>query len=578
MPDIKLSQIQISFDETHHLYQGKRLYEKNFKKVMSFHPPGLAAVEDQSGAYHVNFKAEPLYERRFRKTFGYYGGLAAVEDESGWYHIDEAGNPAYEFRYEWVGNFQEERCPVRNSEGFYFHVDKKGEPVYDTKFRYAGDFKYGIAAVYTLDGFARHIDKNGKFIHDKKFLELGVYHKGFAVARDEHGYFHVDKNGDQLYKERHAFVEPFYNGFALIRTKEGELQIIDESGNLIKNILDETTITVQESLRLDLQKLFVGYWDTQIINVIARLEIPDHVKNGCNTFDELKKKIAIPETSLLMIIRMMKVWNLMRIKDGKYEITNKGLLLTESHPNGLKFAAMMWADEHYKTMGALLEAIRTHKPQFERIFGLPFFEYLARNEEKAAVYNKAMEQYGMDYDELLEFHDFSSSKTVMDVGGGSGHLLMKILKRNKSIEKGILFELPEFINSIRTSNPNDEKITRIEYFGGNFFNEIPFKADTILLSRVLHDWDDGNATKILKNVKNALKENGKVLIFEMIIPEDAAFDIGTSLNFNLLVMVGGRERTLKEFKRILNASGLKINKILTCRSIISMIIAEKTKE
>lgn len=577
MPDIDLTQIEISFDETHHLYQGKRLYQKTFNKIMSFHPPGLAAVEDSSGAYHIDYEGEPVYEHNFRKTFGYYEGLAAVEDESGWYHIDTVGNPVYKNRFKWVGNYQEERCPIRNSEGLYFHINKMGEPVYATKFRYVGDFKYGIAVVYTFGGFARHIDKNGKFIHNEKFLELGVYHKGFAIARDEHGYFHVAKRGNQLYAERYADVEPFYNGLALIRTKEGELQIIDETGNVINKVLDETTITVQESLRNNLQKLFVGYWDTQIINVIARLGILDCIQNGCNTFNELKTKIAVPENSLQMIIRMMRVWNLIRIKENKYEITNKGLLLTEDHVKSLKYAAMMWADEHYKTMGALLDAIKTYKPQFETIYGLTFFEYLARNEEKAKIYNKAMERYGKDQHELLELHDFSKSKTIVDVGGGNGHLLMKIMKRDRSIKKGILFDLPEIIRYSKTSNLNDENITKIDYIGGNFFDEIPVNADTILLSRVLHDWDDENAIKILRNVKDALQEDGKVLIFEIITPENTQFDIGTSLNFNLLAMLGGKERALKEFERIFEAAGFKITKVLTLRSIISMIVVEKER-
>ena len=112
--NISLEKIEISMNETYHLYEGKPIYEKKFDSVMSFHQPGVAAVKDKSGTYHIDLGAKPIYQKRFIKTFGFYDGLAAVVDNSGWYHIDLEGNAQYLERYEWVGNFQEDRCPVRD--------------------------------------------------------------------------------------------------------------------------------------------------------------------------------------------------------------------------------------------------------------------------------------------------------------------------------------------------------------------------------------------------------------------------------------------------------------------------------
>ena len=83
--EIKLDKINISMDETHHLYEGNPLYDKKFKLVMSFHPPGVAAVMDELDSYHIDFNGEPIYRKRFLKTFGYYKNRAAVMDDSGWY-------------------------------------------------------------------------------------------------------------------------------------------------------------------------------------------------------------------------------------------------------------------------------------------------------------------------------------------------------------------------------------------------------------------------------------------------------------------------------------------------------------
>ena len=221
---------EISFDETHHILDGHPLYEKKFSRVMSFHPPGYAAVCDAGGAFHIDITGEPVYSARFVKTFGYYEGCAAVSDSTGWYHIDPAGNEMYRDRYSWVGNFQECRCVVKDRAGLYFHIDLTGRPAYPERYSYTGDFKYGIAVVVVGNSRATHIGKQGQFIHGIWYCECDIYHKGCAVARDETGYLHINKAGFPLYSERYAWAEPFYNGFALCRTFDGNLIVRSEDG------------------------------------------------------------------------------------------------------------------------------------------------------------------------------------------------------------------------------------------------------------------------------------------------------------------------------------------------------------
>jgi len=118
--DFQIEDINISFDETYHLHNGKPLYKKRFRKVMSFHPPGVAAVEDDSGAYHINLKGEAIYPQRYRKTYGFYENIATVVDDEGYFHIDTAGKPIHDRRFDWAGNFQEKRCVIRDFDGYIF--------------------------------------------------------------------------------------------------------------------------------------------------------------------------------------------------------------------------------------------------------------------------------------------------------------------------------------------------------------------------------------------------------------------------------------------------------------------------
>ena len=133
----------------------------------------------------------------------------------------------------------------------------------------------------------------------------------------------------------------------------------------------------------------------------------------------------------------------------------------------------------------------------------------------------------------------------------------------------------EYFEDTQVSVKNSEVKSKIKFVAGNFFDSISEKADTILMSRVLHDWNDSNGLKILRNIHSSLKKNGRLLLFETIVPDEITSDVGIRLNFNLLVCVGGKERTLKEFQKLLQNTNLLINEVKSGNGIISLIIAQK---
>ncbi len=572
---IILTEIELSRDETYHIYNGIPLYGKKFVSVMSFHLPGIAAVRDETSAYHIDLEGKPIYQQRFIKTFGFYGGIAAVVDESGWFHINTKGKPQYKEIYDWVGNFQEERCVVRDKEDNYFHIKTDGNVAYIERYNYAGDFKYGIAVVYNHDGQAKHINKDGSEVHKKKFKELGVFHKDFAIAKDDYGAFHINKAGESLYTQRFMWVEPFYNGFAFVCDFFDQKFIINENGKIIQTVVNENSFLIKNSLRKKLMSMLVGHWNTQILYSIVKLEVLEAIKKGYNTFKKLNEYLGIPNTSLDMVIRLLKLWNFINEINGLFKVNYIGDLLTENHPRSLKYATLMWGDEHYIAMSSLFEALKSYKPQFKNIYDLDVFQYFEKNKEKGAIFHKAMKEYSVDYDDLLLLHDFNNTKTILDVGGGSGHLLEKILTKNYHIKEAFLFDLPKVLEIAEASIKDNKIKSKIKFISGDFLNEIPLKVDTIVMSRVLHDWDDSKVLEILKNISLSLKESGTLLLLETIVPEDSNYDVGITLNFNLLVCTGGKERTQKEFQSLLNKGNFEISQIKQGKSNISLIIAKK---
>lgn len=569
-----LEGIENSWDESHHIRNGKPIYEKRFTKVMNFHKPGIAAVLDGNEAYHIKLDGTPLYTTRFERTFGFYEGMAAVKDESGWYHIDVSGNSIYKERYGWVGNFQEGRCVVK-SNNKYFHIMEDGPRAYPQSYKYAGDYKYGIAVVYKENGMATHIDKNGNEMHGKEYIEVGVFHKGYAIARDKDGFFHLSEDGIPLYQMRYEWIEPFYNNMAFGRKHDGSLVVLDEETLTETPIREINNTYCKELARERIKKKLVGYWDTQILYCIAKTEVLDKIKEGYNTKEKLSQLTNIPGESIQMLLDILKIWGLIIFKQNRIEITASGETLTEGAEDTLKYAAVMWGEEHYNTMRYLLKAIKEHKPQFKKTYGQEYFNYISNNREKAEICNKARETYSADYLHLLNEYDFNAAKIILDVGGGSGRLLDSVLKNNPHVGRGILLDLPGII---RNNSSRTKLDPRIQFVMADFFKDRLPKADTVILSRILHDWNDRKAQKILKNIYGSLSKSGRLLIFETIMPEEKIKDIGTSLNFNLLVMVGGKERTLKEFETLLNYSGLSIERIIQKDSLISLLICKKDGE
>lgn len=218
-------------DGTHHLCDGRPAYAERFTEVLKFHEPGLAPVLRGTEAWHIKSDGQEAYGRRFKRTFGFYEGRAAVVSERGWLHITTDGEPLSPALYQWCGNFQGGRCPVRDGEGRYHHIDLHGNAAYSVRWAYAGDYRDQVAVVQDDSGLSTHVDLDGRLIHGQWFQDLDVFHKGFARGRDEQGWVHVRRDGRPAYSRRFALVEPFYNGQARVERFDGAYELIDVNGN-----------------------------------------------------------------------------------------------------------------------------------------------------------------------------------------------------------------------------------------------------------------------------------------------------------------------------------------------------------
>jgi len=303
--------------------------------------------------------------------------------------------------------------------------------------------------------------------------------------------------------------------------------------------------------------------ESQVLYAAAKLALFDVLRYEPKTSQELASLTKANEPSLRRLLGYLTSVNILREDtQGRFTATELGELLQSNHPHSLyPWALLLGAPLIWKPWGELYETIKTGEPAFDRVFGEPFFQYLGHNPEDAALFNAAMTQTSSgSLSDITEVYAFSGFTKIVDVGGGRGGLLRGILERYPHI-KGVLFDQPPVVadaNEIKGSAVED----RCESVGGDMFQSVPMGGDAYILKMIIHDWSDEEAIEILRNCKQAMSEQGKILIVDMVLKPNNQPDPAKSPDLMMLILVTGRERTEKDFRELYEAAGLKLSRII----------------
>ena len=552
---------EISEDASHHVYQGRPAYRWRFHEVLKFHEPGLAPVRDASGAYHITPDGRPAYESRHIRTFGFYEGIASVHSEEGWFHILPDGSPMYGERYAWCGNFQESRCAARLPGGGYIHIEDDGTPAYVEHYRYAGDFKDGHAVVQREDGKHTHIDASGNLLHGRWFLDLDVFHKRYARACDSDGWHHVDMIGKPLYGERFKYVEPFYNGQARVEGFDGSLSVIDESG--------QTVLELRRPSQSHLERLsgdMVGLWRTQTIHAAVELGVFECLPSSAEEVEHQAQLHRSVGTRLMRaLMELGLVW---RGTEGSYYPTERGSLLTRKHPLSLADAARHWGRESYEAWAKAARSLRTGESALERLHGENFFDWMRDRPADLQAYHSAMSTYARhDYRDLADSVEFTAHDSILDAGGGTGELAFALLRSCPGLVATVM-DRAEVVEGVR---PPADLEGRCRFIKGDLFQKWPVTSDAVILARVVHDWPDSDALRILRRAREAMPKDGTLYVVEMALDEETGQ--GGMLDLNMLVMTQGAERTEEQFRDILREAGFGLLGVTETSSVSSVLMA-----
>jgi len=218
--------------------------------------------------------------------------------------------------------------------------------------------------------------------------------------------------------------------------------------------------------------------------------------------------------------------------------------------------------------------VKTGERAAPKALGKEIFEWYEEHPQEAAIFGGAMTNLtAMVAGEVANVCDFSRAKKIVDVGGSHGTLLAAVLKKNLDTS-GIVIDLPNVADRARQALEANGLSRRAEALGGDFFVDVP-EGDVYLLKQILHDWNDEQCRTILANCARRLAAHGRIYVVEMVIPDDNSPNLASLMDLNMMVMLPGRERALKEYKVLLDASGLKFERLLPTHSPFQIIEASK---
>ncbi len=320
-----------------------------------------------------------------------------------------------------------------------------------------------------------------------------------------------------------------------------------------------------------LMQMTMGFIVSQAVSVAAKLFIADHLKDSAKTVEELAQLTETHAPSLYRLMRALTSVGVFR-QDAENQFSNTPIseFLRSDHPESMRGAAHMICDqEHWRPHGNMFQSVKTGEIAFDYTFGMPVFPYFAENPEAAQVFDDAMTSFSLGIAKAVAAtYDFSDAKTIADIGGGHGSLLSTVLKTNPNA-KGILFDQPQVVAGADVSD-------RIKIVHGDFFSEIPVKADIYLMKFILHDWNDEQSIVILKNLAQSAETGAKLLLVETVIEEDDnAPSMSKVMDLNMLVMTGGKERTAKEYAELFEKTGFRLTNVYPTPSPLQIVEAVK---
>jgi hypothetical protein len=313
-----------------------------------------------------------------------------------------------------------------------------------------------------------------------------------------------------------------------------------------------------------------GFIVSGALAAATQLGIADRLAEGPKPPEALAKELGADARSLFRLLRLLaSVGVFSEDAEGRFGLTPAASLLRSQVPGSLRDAVLMLTQKvFWLPAGQLAETVRTGQTPFDHIFGKPFFDYLAGDAAESATFHQGMASLSdLEDGPIARSYDFRPFQQVVDVGGGHGGFLIEALRATPSL-RGVLFDHAHVLSGSRVASAGLSD--RCEEAVGDFFQTVPANGDVYVLKRILHDWSDEVCVTVLRNCRNAMKVDGRVLVIDTVIPPGNAPHGGKVLDVMMMASMTGRERTEADFRALFAQAGLQLSRIIPTPSALSI--------
>jgi SAM-dependent methyltransferase len=300
------------------------------------------------------------------------------------------------------------------------------------------------------------------------------------------------------------------------------------------------------------------------VRVAATVGIAEHIGRGTAEIGKLAAAAGCDRDSLHRVLRHLVGRGVfLEPSPGEFALNEAaGQLLDPGLLLGFDLDA--FGGRMAYAWGSLLKAVRTGRSAYHEVFGRPFWEDLDAHPDIAASFDALMGPagHGVPDPEVLISEGWEGVRTVVDVGGGTGALLAEILRSRPGVN-GILLDLPRTVSRAGETFHSAGVADRVTTVEQSFFDPLPAGADLYLLKSILADWPDAEAVAILTRCAEAARPDGRVVLLSGVSPNGSAAGEGDLL---MMVLLGGRHRTLAEFRALAGEAGLAVSAAASQRS------------